>query len=212
MANPVVFGADYSVYVRTVRLTLEEKGVGYRLVPVDVFAEGGPPRDYLERQPFGRIPAFEHDGFRLYETGAIIRYVDEAFEGPALQATDLRQRARGNQIISMMDAYGYPVMVWGIYVERISKPAEGGLTDEARVRENLPKAATLLKALSDLMQDAPWLTGERLTLADLHTASVFAYFLLTPESQTLIKDHPNLVDWWSRISERQSVLATRPTA
>ena len=65
---------------------------------VDVFAPGGPPVDYLARQPFGRIPAFEHDGLRLFESGAISRYVDEAFSGPALQPSDAKGRARLNQI------------------------------------------------------------------------------------------------------------------
>ena len=55
---PRVFGAKYSVYVRIVRLSLAEKGVDYELVPVDIFADGGPPTDYLDRHPFGRIPAF----------------------------------------------------------------------------------------------------------------------------------------------------------
>ena len=41
MAKPTLFGADYSVYVRIVRLTLAEKGVDYELVPVDVFAADG---------------------------------------------------------------------------------------------------------------------------------------------------------------------------
>jgi glutathione S-transferase len=77
--KPIVFGAPYSVYVRAVRLALEEKGVDYELVPVDIFAEGGPPAEHLTRHPFGKIPVFEHAGFRLYEAGAITRYVDEAF-------------------------------------------------------------------------------------------------------------------------------------
>jgi glutathione S-transferase len=68
--KPKLFGADYSVYVRAARLTLYEKGVDYDLVPVDVFAVAGPPSSYLARQPFGRIPALEHDGSNLYETGA----------------------------------------------------------------------------------------------------------------------------------------------
>ena len=89
----ILYGALYSVYVRIARLALEEKGVAYQLSEVDIFAEGGPPPGHLARQPFGRIPAFEHDGFELYETGAIARYVDEAFEGPALQPTEPRARA-----------------------------------------------------------------------------------------------------------------------
>jgi hypothetical protein len=44
--KPIVFGAPYSVYVRAVRLALEEKGVAYELVPVDIFASDGPPPDF----------------------------------------------------------------------------------------------------------------------------------------------------------------------
>ena len=94
MTAPIVFGAPYSVYLRAVRLALEEKGVPYRLEEVDIFADGGPPEDYLARHPFARIPAFEHDGFGLYETNAISHYVDEAFDGPALLPDGPRRRAR----------------------------------------------------------------------------------------------------------------------
>ena len=94
--RPIVFGAPYSVYARAVRLALEEKGVQYELVPVDVFASGGPPPEHKSRHPFGKIPAFEHAGFRLDEAGAITRYVDEAFPGPGLQPKDARSRARMN--------------------------------------------------------------------------------------------------------------------
>ena len=72
--HPVVFGAPYSVYVRAVRLALEEKAVQYQLVPVDIFATQGPPPEYMARQPFGKIPAYQ-----LYEAGAITRYVDDVF-------------------------------------------------------------------------------------------------------------------------------------
>jgi glutathione S-transferase len=86
--KPRLYGADYSVYVRDARLALLEKGVDHELVPVDIFAEGGPPAWYGDLHPFGKIPAFEHDGFRLFETSAIARYVDEAFDGPALQPSE----------------------------------------------------------------------------------------------------------------------------
>ena len=64
MSKITLFGATYSVYVRTVRLVLAEKGLAYELREVDVFAADGPPKEYLQRQPFGRIPALEHAGFR----------------------------------------------------------------------------------------------------------------------------------------------------
>src|SRR3546814_2735373 len=71
MSDPIVFGARYSTYTRSVLLALAEKGVACSLQEIDIFRGATP--DYLARQPFGRIPAFEHDGFRLYETAAIMR-------------------------------------------------------------------------------------------------------------------------------------------
>src|SRR5262249_45391046 len=158
--------------VRAARLALEEKGVAYQLVPVDVFAAGGPPTEHLRRHPFGRIPAFEHDGFQLYEAGAITRYVDEAFAGPSLQPREAKERARMNQIISMLDSYAYRTLVWDIFVERVRAPSQGRAPDEARIAAALPRARTCLRALAGLMGDGAWLAGETLTLADLHAAPI----------------------------------------
>jgi len=105
LQKPIVFGAPYSVYVRAVRLALEEKDIAYELVPVDVFAPGGPPAEHLLRHPFGKIPAFEHAGFRLYEAAAITRYIDEALPGPRLQPAHPRSRVRMTQLISILDSY-----------------------------------------------------------------------------------------------------------
>jgi glutathione S-transferase len=205
--EPVLSGAAYSVYVRAARLALAEKGVAYRLVPVDVFAPGGPP-EHRARQPFGRIRAFEHDGFALYETGAITRYVDEAFAGPALQPRAPQPRARMNQVIGILDAYAYRTLVWDIYVERVSAPKRGRTPDEARIRDALPRAATCLAAIAAIMGPGPFLAGPDLTLADLHAAPVFALFTSTPEAEPLLALHPGLRRWWANIAARPSMVAT----
>jgi len=208
MSEPVIYGSAFSVYVRIVRLTLAEKGVPYRLVEVDPFAPGGPPADYRARQPFGRIPAFEHDGFRLYETGAISRYVDEAFPGPALQPRAPKARARMNQAIGILDSYAYRTLVWDIFVERVRAPAGSRAPDEARIAAALPMAETCLAALADLADDA-WLAGPELTLADLHAAPMVAYFRMAPEGRATMGRHPRLERWWSAMAARPAMAATR---
>ena len=207
--HPIVFGAPYSVYVRAVRLALEEKGVPYELVPIDIFAPGGAPPELQVRHPFGKIPAFEYAGFSLYEAGAITRFVDEVFPGPSLQPDDARARARMNQIISILDSYAYRTLVWDIYVERVSRPASGASSDEQRIATALPKAEVCLSALSELMDGSPWLTGSAISLADLHAAPIFAVFRLAPEGARLLADHDALVQWWVRVSARQSFLRTQ---
>jgi glutathione S-transferase len=209
MTKPTLFGAAYSVYVRIVRLTLEEKAVAYDLVPVDIFAEGGPTAEYLLRQPFGRIPAFEHDGFKLFETGAIARYVDEAFQGPKLQPAEPRKRARVNQVIGILDSYAYRTLVWDIYVERVDAVKESRVSDEALIAAALPKAEICLRVLTEIMGDGPWLTGGMLTLADLHAAPIFAYFRQAPEGREMMSRYPALEAWWALMEARPSMAATR---
>jgi glutathione S-transferase len=207
--GPIVFGAPYSVYVRATRLALEEKGVPYELIPIDIFAASGISPEYQARHPFGKIPAFEHAGFRLYETGAITRYVDEAFDGPRLQPESPRNRARMNQVISILDSYAYRTLVWDIYVERISPPANGHSPDEQKIASALPKAETCLSALAELMGDGAWLAGEAVSLADIHAAPIFALFQITEEGKRLLDHTPRLQRWWERVSARPSFARTQ---
>ena len=68
------YGIPGSPFLRSVQMCLEEKGARYRVHALAPGESKSP--DHLARQPFGRIPAFEHGDFRLYETQAILRYLD----------------------------------------------------------------------------------------------------------------------------------------
>ncbi|MDX8451661.1 glutathione S-transferase family protein [Mesorhizobium sp. VK9D] len=208
MTKPILYGADYSVYVRIARLALEEKGTDYELVPLDIFAAEGIPGWYLELHPFGRIPAFEHDGFGLFEAGAIARYVDEAFAGPALQPADARGRARMGQIIGMLDAYGYRAMVWDVAVERLEKAQP----DWALIASGLAQAETVLKVLRSVKAQGPWLLGDQLTLADLHAAPIIAYFVKVTQGRDLLARFAEVRDWYARVADRASFARTEKVA
>lgn len=207
-------GACYSVYTRIARLALEEKGVAYRFEEVDIFAADGPPAGYAARHPFARIPALEHDGFRLYETAAITRYVDEAFGGAPLQPAGPRDRARMNQAISIMDAYAFRTLVWDVFVERVRVPEQGGVSDEPKIRSALQKAETILRALMAIKADAGnadagWIAGPEVTLADLHAAPMLILFRLAPEGAQMMADHPELDAWLPRFNARPAARRTR---
>jgi glutathione S-transferase len=125
MSEVTVYGAPYSTYVRAVRLALEEKGVPYELVEVDILAEDDPPAEHYARQPFGKIPAFEHAGFQ--------------------------GRARANQVIGLLDSNGYKACVWDVFVERVFVPSEGGESNEETIAAGLKMAETCMTALEELM-------------------------------------------------------------
>lgn len=209
MPEPVLYGADYSVYTRIARLALAEKGVPYRMETVDVFAPGGPPAWYLARHPFGRIPAFAHGEVALYEAAAITRYVDEAFAGPPLQPADAVARARMAQIISVMNSYAFRPLVLDLYVERVSVARRGATPDEARITAALPECERCLAALAALQGELDFLVGSTPTLADLHAAPIIAYARLAPEGAAILARQANLSAWWHRMQARPSMAATR---
>ncbi|MEO3432726.1 glutathione S-transferase family protein [Inquilinus sp. CAU 1745] len=202
MMEPILFGAAYSVYTRIVLLALLEKGAPFRLEGVDIFAVDKGGAIHAARHPFGKIPAFDHDGFVIYETAAIARYVDETFDGPPLQPRDPKARARMNQAIGILDSYAYRCWVWDIYVERVDKPREGKLVDEARIEAALPGAEACLRALGELIGEGQWLAGEALTLADLHAAPMVACLAEAPEGARALEAHPLMRGWWERMKAR----------
>jgi glutathione S-transferase len=204
----LLFGLERSVYTRIARLAIEEKGVPYSLQEVEIFGPSGVPEDHFERHPFGRIPVLRHGEFSLYETGAITRYVDEGFPGPALQPLDPPARARMNQVISLLDSYAYRPMVWGVFVQRVRIPLDGGVPDEVEIESSLQSAMTCLKSLSLLLGSAAFLAGEHISLADLHAFPIFRYFCLAPEGYTLLKSHPKLLQWYEAMQLRPSVSQT----
>lgn len=202
--RPLLFGPSYSVYVAIAKIVLAEKGVDYDQVEFDVFDRTRWPADWLQRHPFGQVPAFEHDGFCLYETRAITRYIDEAFEGPGLQPDDARGRARMEQAISVLDGQGYRPMVWGVYVERVSR-GKTGESDEAAIAAALPKAERCLGALAALLGERAFFGGKNFSLADAQAAPMFDYFVRAAEGKDLMPAQPTLQDWWERVSSRDSV-------
>jgi glutathione S-transferase len=210
MPKPIVYGPAYSTYTRTARLALEEKGVDYDLVEVNLIAGATKAPEHLARHPFGKVPAFEHDGFALYETDAITRYVNEVFPGPDLEPNDAHGRARMTQAIDVINSYVYPCLITQIFIQRAVMPMMGKSADEAAIAAALPQAETCVKALETLIDGNDYLAGDRLSLADLLLIPVFDYVVQIPEGERLLTGAPDLRRWWQTVRARESVLKTRP--
>lgn len=203
-----LYGYRYSVYVRIVRMTMLEKGVAWRHVEVDPFADHV-AAEYLRLNPFGRVPTLVDGDFALYETAAITRYVDEAFDGPALEPRSASERARMAQLIAIMDSYGYCPLVRQVFSHRIFRPTAGETWDENEIVAGLAKAKHVLAACEDLIANE-FLAGGGLSLADTHFAPMIAYFVAAPEGARLMDQFPKLATWWRRMQLRPSLLETDP--
>lgn len=210
----ILHGPAYSTYARTARLTLEEKGVAYDLNEVDLLKGAHQTPEHRARHPWGKVPAFEHDGFLLYETFAIARYVDEAFPGPSLQPADAKARARMTQICGVIDSYLYGAAIGKAFWQAAVVPMQGGQGDQAVMQEGLDQAAQALAAIEALLPaggDNACLCGGGVSLADLHMVPVVEYFAMIPPGKAVLDRTPRLTAWWGGMAARPSVVKTRPS-
>jgi glutathione S-transferase len=207
MQEFIVHSIPGSPFGRTVLAMLEEKGAPYRLSPVAPGTFRSP--QHLARHPFGRVPVLEHNGFSLYETQAILRYLDRVLPAPALTPADPRRVARMDQVMNVNDWYLFQGVGNVIGFQRVIGPMLMGLTpDEAVIAAAMPQARAVFAELARLLGGQPYFAGDEISLADLLVAPQIGFFTQTPEWSELGTPHANLVAWLARMEARPSMKAT----
>ena len=208
MIRPVLYGFAPSVYTRAARLVLAEKGLDYALAEVNPF-DPAPDPACRALHPFARVPVLDHDGFVLYETAAIARYLD-TLPGPRLTPADARAEARMAQVIALTDAYAYWPLVRQVFAHRVFRPLEGLDPDEDEIAAGLAAAAPVLRALETIAAEGLVLSGDGVTLADCHLAPMIDAFAAAPEGADALARHGALCGWWAAMAARASMAATDP--
>lgn len=210
MTKPTLYGPTYSTYTRSMRMVLAEKGVEYDLVHVDMIGGAHHQADYKQRHPFEKVPAFEHNGFAIYETNAIAHYIDDAFPGRRLAHPHIHRRTRDQQIIEIINAYGYKRIITEIVLRYYFADKEKG-PDMAAIAAAAPAAEHTLSAIQDLMLGSdPYLVGRDVSFSDLFLAPIMAYFVGFQEGTRALGRLPKLSHWWLAMQQRPSLAATAP--
>jgi len=206
MAMFTIYGIPGSPFMRAVVAALVEKGQPWRVVPLAPGASKQP--EHLARHPFGRIPAVEHDGFALYETQAVLRYIDQVFPEPALTPRDARAAARMNQAIGINDWYLFKSVGAGIVFNRLIAPMFGMPSSEEAVVAALPDARLCVRTLDEMLGDKPFLAGDAISLADLHIGPHLDMLSDCPKEGAELLGPTRLPAWLARLRERPSFQRT----
>jgi glutathione S-transferase len=207
MSEFIVHTVPGSPFARAVMATLEEKRAPWRLAAMtpQQLREPG----HLARNPFGRMPAIEHAGFTLYETQAIVRYIDRVWPQPALTPKDARAAAQMDQAMNVNDWYLFQGCGNVIGFQRVVAPKLLGLKpDEAAIAAAMPHARKVFAELSRLLADKPYFAGDQVSLAEMMLVPQFDFISRAPEWTQLTGTLPNLVSWFERASARPSFEAT----
>jgi glutathione S-transferase len=86
----VLYDAGRCPYCARVRIALAEKGIPYETVAIDLASR---PAWLFEKNPVGKVPVLEDDGFVLPESVVIMEYLEERYPDPALLPADAADRA-----------------------------------------------------------------------------------------------------------------------
>jgi glutathione S-transferase len=208
MSKMVLWGFDGSTYVRTVKMLLAEKGVTqFEQMPLNVLKGEPKMHEHLQRHPFGKVPVLDHDGMRLLETSAIVRYLNEVLPGTSLVPATAKDRARMDMVIGVVDSYGYPSLIGGVAAYHLFPDFVGGKNDAMR-KSGLAEGRKVIELAMKTKGASSFIAGD-LSLADLYLAPIAFYVSLTPDSTALF-DVAGFEGWWAKIQALQSFKHTQP--
>lgn len=186
-ATLTLLGDTASSYVRSARIGLAEKGLAYSLQRA---APNSPEIDAIH--PFGKIPAFRDGATEIWETSAILRYIDEGFDGPSLNPGMLVDRTRTEQWVSAVGAYMYDAMVRRYVLQYIFPRGEGGSPDRAVIDKAVTEMVRALDALERCYQGRDFIGGVSPSYADILVTPILDYLGRFPEGGQFLSDRPNI--------------------
>ncbi len=207
--TPVLTAFQDSVYSWCAKAGLAAKGLDYVYEELDPFDASG-QEQLAGRHPFGRVPVLSHDGFTVYETLAILTYIDQAFDGPSLMPQGTKAQARALQVCEMVGAYVYWPCVRQVFSHGAYLPMRGEACEPSEVEVGLTAAKPALAALEDIAQEGLVLDGAALTVAELMLAPMLRYFTAPQQGAAALQAFPALGRLLSWAETRPAFASTRP--
>jgi glutathione S-transferase len=155
--------------------------------------------EYRAKNPNGTVPTLEEDdGFTLYESNAIIRYIAGQYGAPTFWPDDLRQRADADRWLEWSNSTALPAInpIFGKMVMRVGEPY-----DPKEIDELIAKSKAALTILSQRLADRPFVAGDQLTFGDITLGMLInRWFSLPIERPSL----PVIDAYYARLSKREA--------
>jgi glutathione S-transferase len=192
----VVYGRASSSNVQKVLWLCEEIGLPYSTAHSVAPGKARDSADYTKLNPNGLIPTIDEDGFVLWESNAIVRYLAAKHAAGSIFPADLRSRADSDRWMDWQaTVLAPPTAVALRQAVRTPPDKRDNAALAAACAELRDKAATLDAALAG----RAYLAGPDLTIGDLAVGQwMWRYASLVPDRPA----HPNLEAWYARLQAR----------
>ncbi|CEI70315.1 hypothetical protein FVEN_g1166 [Fusarium venenatum] len=205
-----LYGYPASTCTLRVRTVLEEKGLDYEMITVEVFAGAHKTEEYAANfHPFNKIPVLidEEAGVRVFESRAIAHYLAVKYRGQGIDLSpaesDIKAYAAFQQALSIEASYFDP-NVSTIAAEEVFNPRKGlGPTNKDIVKAKIKDLDASFIGYERILSKQKYLAGDNVTLADLFH---LPYGQMTESLGLgeLLPKYPAVEKWWNELKERES--------
>jgi glutathione S-transferase len=191
-----IWGRNTSVNVQKAMWAIGELGLAYERV--DIGGPFGKNREpaYLAMNPNGLVPTLEEDGFLLWESNAIVRYLAGKYGPGRLEPSDLHERARAGSWMDWQLTVALPALTpvfWGL----IRTPPEQ--RDHAAIEAGKVKSLAAMKMLDAQLANTAYIAGDTFSMGDISVgAMAYRFRRLMPDVPKL----ENLERWFAGIEQR----------
>jgi len=192
-----IFGHPGSTCTRKVLMTLNETKTPFEFILVDFGKGEHKAPAHLARQPFGQVPTLDDEGFKMYESRAMARYIDGKAGNP-LTPKDAQARAMMEQWISIETSNFAGHAMKFIYQSVFHREQTAEVLATAGAGLDLA-----YQTMERQLATQPFLAGAQFSLADLCFMPYLEYLALSPAA-TKLTEHPRLAAWWTAVSARET--------
>lgn len=193
-----------STFSRRVRIALLEKKIPHEIVEIDMAARQHRSPEYLKLNPYGRVPTLEEDGFVLYESTAILEYLELTRPDPPLVPPDPRGRALAAMHVKLCDLQLGRQTGTIIFPKRFL-PKERW--DEKAMAQAKKEIEQHLEVVEGQLGTKPFLLGDRYTMVEVCYTPLVQFLDLME-----IAPPPAVAAWVERMLSRESAQQTKPAA
>jgi glutathione S-transferase len=191
-----LLGRANSINVQKAHWCIEEIGLPYERVDIGGQFGGNDKPDYLAMNPNGRVPTLIDDGFVLWESNVIVRYLAAKHSAGTLWPTDLRVRADADRWMDWQQTVASPAMFavfWGLIRTAPEK------RDAAAIKKSTEESEKAMRLLDNALAGKAYVAGDAFTMGDIPVGCATHRWLNLPIERPKLA---NLERWYQSIAQR----------
>jgi glutathione S-transferase len=154
--------------------------------------------EYGKMNPNRLVPVIDDDGFILWESSAIVRYLSNAYGKGSLSPVDVKQLAIADQWTDWSMGTVYPELIPGLFAPLIRVPAKD--RNPADLAAKAKRTGERFAMLDAHLAGRTYICGDVMTFADVMVGSLMYRFYTMPIERPNL---PNVEAWYQRLNARK---------